>query len=52
MHEDNFPSCWLREDTEGKAEEVDEMRKRNTEKERKSGQRAVEGEIGKDRGGS
>ena len=37
MHEDMFFSSWLREDTEGKAEEVEEMRKRTKEDETKSG---------------
>ena len=37
----NFLSSWLREDTEGKAEEMEEMRKRNKEEEVKSGKRKV-----------
>ena len=31
-HEDNFLSGWLRNDTEGKAEDVEEIRKRTKEK--------------------
>ena len=41
MHEDIFFSSWLREDTEGKAEEVEEMRKRTKEEETKSGKGEV-----------
>ena len=33
MPEDNFPSGWLMEDTEGNAEEVKNMRKRSKEEE-------------------
>ena len=27
MHDEHFISCWLRDDTEGKAEEVENMNK-------------------------
>ena len=35
MHEENFLSSWLREDTEGKAEEVEKMRKGPKKKRRR-----------------
>ena len=35
MHEDNFLRSWLREDTEGKDEEVEEMRRTNEEETKK-----------------
>ena len=31
MHEENFPGGWLREDIDGEAEEVEEMRTRTKE---------------------
>ena len=43
MHEENFLSSWLREGTEGKAEEVEEMRKESKREEVKSEKREVEG---------
>ena len=36
MHEETFLSTWLREDTEAKAEEVEEMRKKTKEAATKS----------------
>ena len=52
LHEENFLSSWLRDDTEGKAEEVDERSGKATE-EAKSGKREVEGGIlGEPRGES
>ena len=44
IHEENFLSSLLREDNEGKAEEVEETRKRTREEETQSGKREVEGE--------
>ena len=45
MHEENVLSSWLRESTQGKAEEVEDMRKRTKEEETKSGNIVVEGEM-------
>ena len=44
MHEDKFLSSWLREGTESKAAELEEMRNTNTEEEGKSGKRELEGQ--------
>ena len=44
-YEESSLSTWPKEDTEGKAEEVEEMRKRTKEEEIKSGRREVEGEM-------
>ena len=41
MHEENFLGSWTREGTEGKAEEVEEMRKRTKEEETQSGRSLV-----------
>ena len=43
MHVDKFLSCWLMEETEKKAVEVKERRKRTHEEEIKSGKRVTEG---------
>ena len=42
MHGENFLSTWLREDTEGKAAEMKEIRKKNKE-EVKRGKRELQG---------
>ena len=42
MHEAKFHSRWLRESTEGKGEEVEEMGKRTKEEEIKSGRRVFQ----------
>ena len=41
IHVNNFLSSWLREDTEGKAEEEEKMRERTEAEETTSGRREV-----------
>ena len=36
MHEENFLSCWLRDDIEGKAEEVEERDRKDEEEDEKT----------------
>ena len=43
MHEENFLISWLMDDTESKAEEVEEMKKKANEEEATSGNRESEG---------
>ena len=42
MHEENFLSCWLREDVDGKEKEREKLNKDAKEEESKSGKREVE----------
>ena len=45
MHEENFLSRWLGEDTEGKDKKEEEVMKKTTEEEIKSGKRVVEEDV-------